>query len=189
MFDYVLHILGSFDIRVLDYVSSTLIQFVPFFKVVTMMSGGVGAIVWIVVGSALLWFFVSAERAWLYGSVIVAAGSFSYFFKYVFGRLRPLGQLVYESSFSLPSGHATASAAIAMSVILWAVYDVRLSRWVRYAVIITAIFFALLVGISRLVLRVHYPTDVLAGWCLGVLCAFSGERVISFLNKRKQGVL
>jgi undecaprenyl-diphosphatase len=62
---------------------------------------------------------------------------------------------------SFPSGHATASMALAASlgVIAW-------EKGRRGFIIVAGAFFVLVVGISRVYLGVHYPADVLGGWCV-----------------------
>lgn len=69
--------------------------------------------------------------------------------------------LVVESSYSFTSGYATASFASAMALIILAWH----TRW-RWAVVIAGGIFALLVGLSRIYLGVHFPSDVLAAWCM-----------------------
>ena len=70
--------------------------------------------------------------------------------------------------YSFPSGHSTNSVVVFGSVALW--YK---KRWISAA----AVILALLCGISRFCLGVHYPTDVLAGWITGSLVIF----IIPFL--------
>lgn len=70
-----------------------------------------------------------------------------------------------EFSFGLPSGHAQNA------VVMWgllAVYGRRAWGWVA------ALLLVLLTGISRLYLGVHFPTDVLAGWLVGLLVLWGG---------------
>ena len=66
-----------------------------------------------------------------------------------------------ESDASFPSGHSTAAAA-AMTALFF--LGNRRKTW-------ACLLFALAMGLSRLYLAVHYPTDVLAGAALGALCA------------------
>ena len=81
--------------------------------------------------------------------------------KAVFERPRPTlwDKLVVEHGFSFPSGHAMASAAlgVALVVALWN------SRWRWWALTVGAAY-TIVIGFTRLYLGVHYPTDILAGW-------------------------
>lgn len=80
-------------------------------------------------------------------------------------RARPdlLPQLVLETSFSFPSGHSASGAAV-FGILGWAAVRHGASKsivWVWVAV------FVGLIGLSRIALAVHWPSDVLAGWLLG----------------------
>ena len=66
---------------------------------------------------------------------------------------------------SMPSGHATGAMAIFLTIaLLVPIGSVKL----RVAI---AVLLALFVGLSRPMLAVHWPTDVLAGWLLGLAYA------------------
>lgn len=81
--------------------------------------------------------------------------------KHLFERTRPdlWTHLVSENGFSFPSGHSVVSSAFAFAVvaILWR------TKW-RYPAIALAAVYIVLIGLSRLYLGVHYPTDVVGGW-------------------------
>jgi len=78
-------------------------------------------------------------------------------------------RLVTENEPSFPSGHSTSSAALFLTVgLLFAVVILRRPIARVLAVGISGLG-AILIGLSRLVLGVHWPTDVVAGWCLGAL--------------------
>jgi len=82
-------------------------------------------------------------------------------------RPRPPTMLVAAPSSSFPSGHAleATSALLALLVFLLPLLSRAMGR---VAVAVTALGL-LLVGIARVALNVHYPSDVLAGWSLGYL--------------------
>jgi membrane-associated phospholipid phosphatase len=80
-------------------------------------------------------------------------------------RARPVDRLTAVSGFSYPSGHTTSSAVAAgIAVVLgWTLLTSRRSRVVLAAV---AGGWAVLVGVSRIALVAHWPSDVVGGWLL-----------------------
>jgi undecaprenyl-diphosphatase len=80
-------------------------------------------------------------------------------------RPRPPGPLSAASGFSFPSGHSTASAAAALILVLVCRPLVR-HRWARITTAAVAGLWASAVGVSRVALVVHWPTDVLGAWLL-----------------------
>ncbi|MEP6665925.1 MAG: diacylglycerol kinase family protein [Nocardioidaceae bacterium] len=82
---------------------------------------------------------------------------------------------------SFPSGHAsTISAAMGVLVIL-TLQRVRRRRW-RRTLIAVWVGLALLVGLSRIFVAAHYPSDVLAGWILGALIVFVTSAVLGIID-------
>ena len=92
--------------------------------------------------------------------------------KQLFSRARPdvVPRLVDVASPSFPSGHALLSAAAYLSLAIVAARAVA-SRRARLYVLGVAAALVVLIGLSRVVLGVHYPTDVVAGWIVGGLWA------------------
>ncbi len=101
------------------------------------------------------------------------AGSAAAVVKHVVGRARPpvALHLVNESDASFPSGHATVSAAFYLTLALVVALFVFRRTIVRALTIALSGVLVVAIGASRLVLGVHWPTDVLAGWSLGVSAA------------------
>lgn len=85
--------------------------------------------------------------------------------KHAFQRDRPSlwESVAPESTFSFPSGHAMGSMTLAMAVFLLAWH----TRW-RWPATVVAVVFVLLVGLSRIYLGVHYPSDIIGGWAAGM---------------------
>jgi undecaprenyl-diphosphatase len=129
-----------------------------------------------IVAAGLLWrrrtsLVVAVAPAIALGAAAVVAAAT----KAIVGRARPpVGlRLVTESEPSFPSGHATDSTAFfAALALVVAVYVLR-RPIARAAVLTVGIALPALIGASRLVLGVHWPTDVLAGWALGMTSAIA----------------
>ncbi|QNJ94093.1 phosphatase PAP2 family protein [Mycolicibacterium fluoranthenivorans] len=82
-------------------------------------------------------------------------------------RPRPSFDLAYEPSWSFPSGHALGdmAAVLALTVVAWELLGHRR----RTPVLVAGAVIVIGIGIGRVVLNVHNPSDVLAGWALGYL--------------------
>jgi undecaprenyl-diphosphatase len=92
--------------------------------------------------------------------------------KQLFARERPSlwESIAPEDTFSFPSGHAMGSMTLAWVCLLLA----WRTRW-RWPVLIAAAAFTVIVGLSRVYLGVHYPSDILAGWTaasIWAVCCF-----------------
>jgi membrane-associated phospholipid phosphatase len=90
--------------------------------------------------------------------------------KFAFARPRPplVNARVLETSFSFPSSHATVAAAFYGVAAYFLIRGLRHDS-AKIVVGIMAALLVLLVGVSRVYLGVHFPSDVLAGWMLGLL--------------------
>lgn len=89
--------------------------------------------------------------------------------KELFARPRPqvVPHLRQVMSLSFPSGHALTSAAVYLTLGAL-LMRVAQSRMVKFYCMFIAILATLLIGSTRVYLGVHYPTDVLAGWLIGI---------------------
>ncbi len=127
-----------------------------------------GVIVISVVAIILTLLFLTKRnyiRALLIALGIGGVAAMNLLLKSIFERARPdlWDWIVTETHTSFPSGHATASMALALCI----VYLLWNTKW-RKATIIAASVYLLLIGFSRLYLGVHFPTDILGGWLLGI---------------------
>lgn len=106
-----------------------------------------------------LFIFLASWGGWMLNSVL----------KDLFDRTRPdiVPHLREVGSSSFPSGHAMTSAAVFLTL---GALLMRLSqdRFTKFYCIFVAMLATFLVGASRVFLGVHYPSDVLAGWLIGL---------------------
>lgn len=105
--------------------------------------------------------------------------------KLIFARPRPsvVPHLVPVSMESFPSGHSMSAAIFYLTLgALLAQSTTRpLLKWFYYGF---ACLIALLVGFSRVYLGVHYPTDVLAGWCAGIAWSCATYLISEWLQRK-----
>jgi len=101
------------------------------------------------------------------------------------GRPRPeiAGVAVKVFSSSFPSGHASLSA-IAYLTLGALLARTQQSIAMRLYVMSLAIMLTVLVGLTRIYLGVHYPSDVLAGWCIGSAWAIACWAITKWLQDR-----
>lgn len=78
------------------------------------------------------------------------------------------------SEFSFPSGHTSSSFAAA------SVFYTHLPKKIG----VLAIVLAFLIGLSRLYVGVHYPTDVIAGILMGIFLGYLAENIVNFVGKK-----
>jgi undecaprenyl-diphosphatase len=105
--------------------------------------------------------------------------------KAVFGRSRPgvVPHLSHVESASFPSAHSMMSAIVYLTVGLILAESVSNSR-VRSLTVSVPLLLTLLVGISRIFMGVHYPSDVLAGWTAGIVWTMLAFHFNQFLISR-----
>jgi undecaprenyl-diphosphatase len=153
--------------------------------------GGIG-VTTLVSAATVVYLLMIGKRA-MAGYVIVAVAggvALSLALKAGYDRprpdLAPHGSHVYTQSF--PSGHATTAAVVYLT--LGAMLARIQPLWRVKALILTmAVALTIAVGVSRVYLAVHWPTDVIAGWALGLAWALSVWLVamgITGLTRRKQ---
>ena len=112
-----------------------------------------------------------ARRPWLAFVWVVAVGGnglINTFLKNVFGRLRPVQPegFVFEHGFSFPSGHSSG-CVVAYGMLAYLAVRLLPSRW-QLPSFLVAVVLILTIGASRIFLRVHFASDVVAGFASGM---------------------
>lgn len=109
-----------------------------------------------------------AEMLWLLINTALIAGVANPLIKLVFMRPRPtLDHLVTEHSYSFPSGHSNGSMLLYGTIIFLLPQFVKQKNLCLFLQIILGLGI-FLIGISRIYVGVHFPSDVLGGFCLGL---------------------
>jgi undecaprenyl-diphosphatase len=146
---------------------------------ITALGGFTCLTLFTVIATASLLFFGKRRHATVFAATVILAELCNDGLKAVYGRPRPqlVPHEVYVYTHSFPSGHSMLSAAtfLTLAAILSSLDRRRAFKGFFFFI---AILIALTVGLSRLYLGVHWPTDVLAGWTLGAAWALTARLVL-----------
>lgn len=115
--------------------------------------------------------FIRKHRWYSIKVPVIALSSLALMFllKNLFSRHRPdIPLLKHAAGLSFPSGHALMSVTF-YGLIIHIVYNSVKNRWLKWTLIVLLIMLILVIGFTRIYLRVHYPSDVFAGFATGFL--------------------
>jgi len=122
-------------------------------------------------GIIVLIFLFQRKYAFAILTAFTGVGGFiiSYILKISFHRSRPAHPLIDPLlTYSFPSGHAT-SAFIFYNFLGYLLWKIDLSKTIKIIGVIVLFLFPLLIGFSRMYLAVHFFSDVVAGFCVGLI--------------------
>ncbi|WP_251554866.1 phosphatase PAP2 family protein [Neobacillus muris] len=158
------------DSKVADWFSGVPDSVIPFFVQITEMGDkkGIGAVGVLV----LLWLLFKKKNylgAGVFALAVALGNEVSNLLKDAFARPRPeIEHLIHVTSYSYPSGHAMVGM-IVYFLIAYLVMESVQSKIGKSITIVIIASLLLLIGASRIILQVHYPSDVLGGYALGFL--------------------
>jgi undecaprenyl-diphosphatase len=151
---------------------------------------GGATIVFLITLFAAGYFFLRKEYTFLALILIAIIGGviLDYNLKEFFGRVRPsiYSYLADVKSYGFPSGHSMMSTIVYLSLaaIMARMQERRINK---IYILSVALFLTFIIGISRVYLGAHFPTDVLAGWSIGLawaaLCWYVSRR---FYKKKSE---
>jgi undecaprenyl-diphosphatase len=133
--------------------------------------------------------FLALRRKWgalaLVAASIAGGGFMSTVLKRAFDRARPdvSLHLAEVSTLSFPSGHSIL-AAVTYLTLGGLLARTTGDRRIKTYILLTAMLLVLVIGATRIYLGVHYPTDVLAGWSVGLAWALLCSLVARWLQRK-----
>jgi undecaprenyl-diphosphatase len=117
---------------------------------------------------------------------VIGGGIIDLILKLVFARPRPqiVPHLVSVDSLSYPSGHSVMSMMVYISLI-FIIFYLDINKNIKLFLLYSAVVLIFLIGISRMYLGVHYPSDILGGWSLGLIWCSISIKLSNNLNIAK----
>ena len=140
----------------------------------------------------IFYFLVISKHSWFsIRSAAIALSSLGLMFllKYLFRRKRPLAPLLKAvKGLSFPSGHAIMAVTF-YGFIIYILFHTISHSGAKYILTVLLVILILLIGFSRIYLRVHYASDVLSGFIIGLLWLFISLAVLNRIENyfKEQG--
>lgn len=156
----------AFDF-LLPYVSDTHTSVIQFFTIFGSHNFLVPAYLLL-----FIYFYFIRKNKWYFikfASIAISNLLLMFGLKYLFNRPRPLIPLLKEvPGLSFPSGHAFMSLTF-FGLLIYVVYRDVKNKWLKWSLVVSLMLMIFFVGLTRVYLRVHYVSDVLAGYSFGFL--------------------
>ena len=134
-----------------------------FFKIITNMAS---PLVLILI-TILMLFFKNKSNAKVISINLLIILIINNILKIIFSRPRPIDMLIEENGYSFPSGHSMISMGF-YGLLIYIIYINTNNKYIKWISIILCSILILLIGLSRVYLRVHYASDVLAGFLISL---------------------
>lgn len=148
---------------------------------------GSGAVTTLIVVLSTMFFALAGRWRYALLTTACAAGTLAWMslLKGLYSRPRPtvVTQLDPPGGLSFPSGHSMISAALYLTLGVLIARALP-TRRLRVFAVLTGAFLVTIIGLSRIYLGVHYPTDVLAGWTAGAAWALVCGVAVHLLGAR-----
>lgn len=144
-----------------------------FFRIITEF-GYTYFVIFIILLMGILWKF--KPKTWFFCGTILASWLLQKLVKFIIGRPRPDSSFwwMMESSSSFPSGHAITVACVFVLLCWFVCTSTNVKKWAKWLVCSIAAALMILVPLSRIILSVHYFSDVIAGLLFGSFVAVFG---------------
>ena len=122
----------------------------------------------IILGLWFLFLHKKKDYAWKIAIVSLSSSGFLFLIKYLVKRPRPDSPLVAALHYSFPSGHTFTSITF-FGMVCYFVLSYLRHKILAFFIVGLCVSMVILVACSRIYLYVHYASDVIAGFCLGIM--------------------
>jgi undecaprenyl-diphosphatase len=132
------------------------------------------------------YFLFKRQRRVSVNIIVIALSSFGvlHLLKRIFRRERPDLPLVEAlSTYSFPSGHSLSSFVFSL-IIIYLVWKTKIATGWKWVMSILLILFSISIGLSRIILKMHYPSDVVAGFCFGLIWVLLAFWLLGFIERK-----
>ena len=153
------------DTKVYSFITNNIMNdgLTPILKAITELGG----VAFTVLAGVLIFMFCKKNR-WFITFDLVGVTLVNQVIKHIIRRPRPnVLRLVEESGYSFPSGHSMVSMAF-YGIIIYLVYKNVTNKYLKWTLITLLSLLILSIGFSRIYVGVHYFTDVVGGFLLGL---------------------
>jgi len=156
----------------------------PFLTLIVRIITNIGGPLMVVLICAFLVF--NPKTRWKFG-ILVTFGTIlsfviNWLVKILFARQRPeIMPLVYEGSYSYPSGHAAVSVVMYGLLAIYFYQNIK-NKKLKYLLLGLCIIFPIVIGLSRVYLGTHFMTDIIGGWLVGILMLFVSYKLYKLLK-------
>lgn len=179
------NILKPFDLKIISYIQNLENEWLTkFYKMITIIADTYQSAIITILLVALLYIKKYYREALFLTVTMSVCGLAMPLLKNIFSRERPnFHRLIEISGYSFPSGHTTSATTmyLTLAIILLSI----MKKLNKYFVFSIAVLGIVIIGSSRIYLGVHYPTDVMAGICLGISIV-STVYILYYSNSSKE---
>lgn len=156
---------SSFDLTIYNFIISFKNEFLTnFFKFITLFGGE-----YIILLITFSFLFIKNKKFFLSLFIdMILIVLFNYFLKLIFLRERPIDlMIINETGYSYPSGHSMVAVSF-YGFILFLIWKMNIKKVYKYLFSFVIVLLIILIGISRIYLGVHFPSDVIGGYSISL---------------------